>query len=173
MLDACLVITFGNIESLDIVASLGSHRIAIASRAAGEVRRPPASLELARCLDDGSIEKVAIDPYVAAEQDALVRFDASARFRGRGDAEVLAIAAARGWIVGSDELAIQRVALQEFGPRRLAGTLDFLRWAVIESRVTVAEAVGTLNRLDVAPTLLRRIRDAGLTPEAVLGAAGT
>lgn len=170
VLDACIAITFGNADALDVVADLRSHSVVIAHRAAGEVSRPPASRELARHMASGTIEKVSIDPSVPVEQVALVRFDSSPRFRARGDAEVLALAAARGWIVGSDEQALRRVAMQEFGIARVAGTLDFLQWAVREKRSTVEEAVQLLERLDVGPILLRRITAAGTTPQAILRA---
>ncbi|MCX6069417.1 MAG: hypothetical protein NTU91_00955 [Chloroflexi bacterium] len=168
ILDACLVITFGNAEALDTIAGLRLHHVAIACRAAGEVLWPPAADQLAGRIADDSIHVEAIDIDVAAEQQALARFDASPRFRNRGDAEVLALAATRGWIVGSDEVAIRRVAFEEFGAGRVAGTLDFLKWAVGERRLTLDQAVDLLRSLDVGPALLRRIAAAGQTPEGVL-----
>ena len=89
-------------------------------------------------------------------------------FRSRGDAEVLALAASRGWIVGSDDRAVTRAAASELGPSRIAGTLDFLRWGVAEQRLTVREGTALLGALDSGAAITRRIVAAGLTPDAVL-----
>ena len=69
-------------------------------------------------------------------------------------------------------MAIQRVALQDYGAERVAGTLDFLRWAVVEERLKVADAVEMLRALDVGKGLLKRIERAGRTAEDVLRGRG-
>ena len=42
IIDACLAITFGNAEALNVLTGLRLHRVAIAQRAVGEVTAPPA-----------------------------------------------------------------------------------------------------------------------------------
>ena len=110
----------------------------------------------------------AIDPQDGKELNELVRFDSSAKFRGRGDAEVLALALARGWIVGSDDVAVRRTGMEELGSANVAGTLDFLRWAVAEDRMTVKKAVERLRSLDVGEGLFKRLERAGRSIEQVL-----
>ncbi len=165
VLDACLVITFGNVEAFEIVAQLRRHRVTISRRAAAEVTRPPALDQLNSAIEHGLVAVEQIDLDAGDEQEALARFDNSPRFRGRGDAEVLALAISRGWIVGSDETAVRRAAQSEIGAARVAGSLDFLRWAVIERRITTAQAVALLGRVDVGSGLLQRIEASGQTPE--------
>lgn len=148
-----------------MVAQLRRHRVTIARRAASEVTRPPALDQLNNAIEHGLITVEQIDLDAGGEQEALARFDNSPRFRGRGDAEVLALAISRGWIVGSDETAVRRAAQTEIGAARVAGTLDFLRWAVIERRITTARAVALLGRVDVGSGLLHRIEASGQTPE--------
>jgi hypothetical protein len=123
---------------------------------------------LAACIESQVIAVEAVDLAVGAEQEALARFDARPAFRNRGEAEVLALAATRGYIVGSDEVAVRRAALSEFGVSRLAGTLDFLKWAVVEGRATALQAEILLKGLDVGPGILRELARRGLTVVRVL-----
>lgn len=168
VIDACLTITFGNVQALDMLTGLRRCRLTIAQRAAAEVTRDPAANQLSGALAAESISIATIDLDASKEQEALARFDATPQFRGRGDAEVLALAVSRRWIVGSDDAAVRRAAIGELGETRVAGTLDFLRWAVVEGRCTTSEAVTLLGRLDVGDGLLGRIAAAGTTPEAIL-----
>ena len=54
---------------------------------------------------------MTIDLGDAVEQEVLQRYDALIPFRSRGDAEVLALAKARGYIVESDDQAVRSAAL--------------------------------------------------------------
>ena len=78
------------------------------------------------------------------------------------------MALARGWIVGSDDVAVRRTGMEELGSPNVAGTLDFLRWAVVEDRMTVKKAVERLRGLDVGEGLFKRLERAGRTIEQVL-----
>jgi len=168
VLDACLAITFGNARALGVVTEMAAHHVVLAGRAHGEVLRPPASEEVGQAIQSGTLRLACVDPEIEAEQEALVRFDGASRFHGRGEAEVLALAASRGWIVGSDEIAVRRFVRDTLGPDRIAGTMDILRWAVREERMTVGDAVSLLDRLDVGPSLVRQIRASGHEPEDLL-----
>lgn len=155
LIDACLGITFGGSGQLGILTGLRRHRVAIAATALAEIRRPPASEAVRQAIHRGEIGVEAIDTGVPAELAALARFDARAAFQGRGEAEVLALAATRGFLVGSDERAVLSAARLEFGAARAASTLDVLIWAVRERRLTLVEADGLLHRLDTGPGILR------------------
>lgn len=168
VLDACLAITFGNAGALDLVTGIERYDVVIASRAIGEVTRPPASHALREAVEEGRIRSAAVDLSVPEEQDALVRFDTMPAFRGRGDAEVLALAVSRGYAVGTDERAIRRVAKAELTSRHLVSTLDVLVLAVREERVSARKAAGLLGRLDVGPAYLKRLKETGLDFEDLL-----
>lgn len=167
MLDACLVITFGGAGRLDLIAG-GERRVVIAARAGEEVVRPPARPRLEEALDAGAIEVESIDLDVADEQDALARYDADPAFRDRGDAEVLALAATRGYTVGSDDRAIGRRVRTDLGPDRIAGTLDVIVWAVRDERISLSDAHAFLENCDVGPALLRRLTVAGVDLEDLI-----
>lgn len=168
ILDACLAITFGNRRRLDLLAGLRDRRVLIADRARVEVLRPPASEELRAHIEAGKITVEAIDLEDAAEQSALARFDAMPAFRGRGEAEVLALAATRGYLVGSDELAVRRAVAEELGPGRVAKTLDVVVWAVREKRIDLREAEAFLRECDVGPRYLRALAERGRSLEDLI-----
>ena len=110
ILDACIVITFGSTGNLSVVTELQQHRLCIASRAVAEVIREPAASALRAAVSAGRIAVESADIENAAEQQALARFDARPAFRNRGDAEVLALAVARGYLLASDENAVRHAA---------------------------------------------------------------
>lgn len=163
VLDTCLVITFGNAEALQVISELQAHEVVTCPRVVREVTRPPAVTALNDAVAHGDIELTSIDPEVPRQQNALRRFDAMPAFRDRAEAEVLALAKSRNMIVASDENAVRRTARRELGRERVAGTLDFLVWAVREGRLTVRDAEDLLDRLDVGEAIARRIRNEGRT----------
>jgi hypothetical protein len=158
LLDACLAITFGNADRLGLLTNLRRHRIAIPPVALGEVQKPPARDRLLRAVRAGQIAVETLDLDLASERDALADFDSRPAFRGRGEAEVLAIARSRGYLVGSDERAVAAVVRQEFGAGRIAGTIDILVWAVREERLTSAEAELLLSQLDTGSGILKILK---------------
>lgn len=166
--DACLVITFGNEGRLDLLTSTSQRRFVVPPESAREVSKPPASGALAAALATGLIATEAISVEDPDEQNALLQANAVPAFRDRGDAEVLALAASRGWIVGSDDLAMRNYATRAIGAARVAGTLDILVWAVRERRLPVSSAEELLNRLDVGPAITARLAESGRTLSSLI-----
>lgn len=164
VLDACLAITFGQQERLKLITD-SSRRILIGDRARAEVERPPAKVQLEEALRTGEVEIESINLENTTEQEALARYDAMPAFRDRGDAEVIALAVTRGYIVGSDDQAIRKQVRKDLGPKRIAGTLDIVVWAVRDGRMTVADATGFLEACDVGPAILRALEAQGVALE--------
>jgi predicted nucleic acid-binding protein len=163
LLDACIAITFGTADRLDLLTDLRRYRVAISPLALQEVRKPPAKDRVLRAIQRGEISVEAIDLDLERERDALADFDSRPAFRGRGEAEVLALARTRAYLVGSDERAVASVVRQELGAGRIAGTLDILVWAVREERLTGTEAERLLGQLDTGPGILKTLNRAGTT----------
>jgi hypothetical protein len=161
--DACLFITFGNADVLGLLTELRAHRVLVSGRSLMEVTRPPTLTALQAALAAGTVSAEAIDLGDPAEQEALRRFDSRVAFRNRGDAEVMALAVTRGYIVGSDDRAVRSAANAEIGISRMAGTVDVLKWAVSEGRLTKAEAVNRLRALDVFSGIERQVSARGQT----------
>jgi hypothetical protein len=116
--DACLLITLGTADALWLLRDLPNWTSVTCERAVKEVVRPPACNRVQAAIDDGWLSLVSIDLETDAERLALLEFDAQPAFRGRADAEVLALAKERGFTVGSDDRRVRREALR-FGPDRV------------------------------------------------------
>lgn len=161
VLDACMIISFGNAGRLDLVDTLRLDRVCVSARARSEVIRDPARAAMEASVAAGRICVESIDLEDVTEQEALQAYDARPAFRGRGDAEVLALAASRGYIVASDERAVRSVVIAEWGLRRLVGTADFIVWAVREGRLPIADAESALAQLDSGTRILAQLRREG------------
>jgi hypothetical protein len=106
LLDGCIATTFGAADRLDLITGIGERRVLIAAAALEEVRRPPARDRLRDAVQSGRIEVEGLSLDRAGDWEALVRYESRPAFRGRADAEVLALAELRGYEVASDERAM-------------------------------------------------------------------
>jgi predicted nucleic acid-binding protein len=163
VIDACLAITFGNVGELHLLYSTQHRRVVMTARSRSEVAKPPAETSLDSAVHSGGIGIEAVDLDNPVEQTALVRFDSRPAFRNRGDAETLALAVTRGYILGSDDRAVRSAAVAEIGQLRLAGTVDFLRWAVLDLRLTANEAAALLPKLDTGDGIILQVTRRGMT----------
>lgn len=163
ILDTCILITFGNADALDVLTQLGIHTVATCPRVVREVVKPPADSAVRDAVDNGRIHLVQLDPEDPGEQETLRRFDGMPAFRGRADAEVLALAVSRELIVASDEARIRSAVRSELGSDHMAGTLSFLVWAVRERRVSLNAAESLLRRLDSEPQVSKWLSARGQT----------
>jgi hypothetical protein len=146
--DACLLITLGTADALWLLRDLPNWTSVTCERAVKEVVRPPATNRVQAAIEDGWLSLVSIDLETDAERLALLEFDTQPAFRGRADAEVLAIAKVRGFTVGSDDRRVRREALR-FGSDRFAGCVDLLVLAIRSNRIGLAQAVGLLHTFDI------------------------
>jgi predicted nucleic acid-binding protein len=161
VLDACMIISFGNAGRLDLVDALRLDRVCVSARARSEVVRDPARAAMEASIAADRLCVETIDVENPAEQEALQAYDARAAFRGRGDAEVLALAASRAYIVASDERAMRSAVLAAWGSHRLAGTADFIVWAVREGRLGAGDAEDALAQLDSGARVLAQLKREG------------
>lgn len=162
VLDACFAITFGKVARFDLVTGLVGHRVVIASRALTEVRRRPARA-IEEAIRASTLVVEGVDLSDASEAAALADFDRRPAFRGRGEAEVLALARTRGYVVASDEVAVLRAARDEFGPARVLHSPALLKRAVAEERISVDDAEALLHRSDVARAVEDAVARLGIT----------
>jgi hypothetical protein len=163
VLDACVAITFGNIARLDLLTGIAGYKVAIGARARTEVSREPATGHLQAAIGSGSLSTAAIDLGVPAEVAALADFDRRPAFRGRGEAEVLALARSRGYAVGSDERAVLTAARGEVGASYAFSSLDFLVFALRENRIELSAATTMLTQIDTGPQILRYLQGRGVS----------
>jgi hypothetical protein len=164
VVDACTVISFGHAARLDLLTDLARYRVAVPVLVRQEVRRDPARAALLAAISAGRIEVLEPDLSVEAEVRALAEYDGRDAFRGRGEAQLLALARVRGLVVCSDERRVQRAAADDpaIGSGRVVNGLALLRAAVRERRLTVAEAGAVLPSLDFAAASMRTLAHRGI-----------
>lgn len=150
VVDACCIITYGNVMRLDLVATLAGRRVVIAARAYAEVKKPPASVQVATEIATGRLSVEMINLADLAEATLLAHFDSRPAFRNRGEAEVLALATARGYAIASDEAPVLTAALNELGSGYVFTSATLLRQAVREGRITISDALTLLSQMDIA-----------------------
>src|SRR5689334_17800960 len=106
ILDANTAVTFARVNRLDLVTGLPGYRVVIGQIAFGEVKKEPAVSILAKAVRNAALGIEAVSLTDATEAAAWAKFDGMPAFRGRGEAEVLALACTRGYVVASDEVAV-------------------------------------------------------------------
>lgn len=169
VLDACTVITYARAGRLDLVTGLPGHRVVMAARARSEIRKEPARSRVQAAERAGLLDTLAIDMEVPAEVAALARYDARPAFRGRGEAEVLALAACRGYAIASDEAAVLNAAREDLGAERAYTSASLLRRAVRDGRISPADAAALLGTMDVARAVTAALTQLGSSVEDWLG----
>lgn len=168
LVDACLVITFGSVSRLGLITGLRSHGLVIGGRSLAEVVKPPASEAIREAVRSGQVRVVRLDPSDPADQAALCRLGGLPQFRNRGDGEALALAERHRMVIGSDDIGLRRCAVREFGGSRVAGTIDILKWAVAEGRISRRDAVSLLPALDSGPKWIDLLKRQGRRPSDVV-----
>ena len=162
VLDACTTITFARVKRLDIVAGIPGIRVVIAARALAEVKKQPAKDMIAKAIRNNLIAVASISLEDPAEAAALATYDGDHRFRETGEAEVLALAVARRYVGGSDEHIVREAAEAALGKGYALQTVNLMKIAVVDGRLTVDEAVSVFESMDVAPTYMRALARLGM-----------
>lgn len=116
VVDACVVITFGNADALDVITRLQRHEVGVCPRVVNEVTKPPAAEALRDAVNQGIVGQLSLDLTDATERSNLQRFDSRPAFRNRADAEVLALAISR-----TTSLGQTRRRYAELQPKNSAG----------------------------------------------------
>lgn len=163
VLDACVAITFGNVARLDLVTGIRGYQVAIGARSRAEVSRDPARRLVQEAISSGALVVAGIDLAIPAEVAALADFDRRPAFKGRGEAEVLALARIRGYAVASDERAVLTAARAEAGSGPAFSSLELLVLAVRESRLDLASANALVGKLDTGRQIVRYLQNRGVS----------
>lgn len=168
VLDACVAITFGNVARLDLITGIHGYQVAIGARARVEVSRDPARAEVQSAVSSGVLSVAAIDLAVPVEVAALADFDRRPAFKGRGEAEVLALARTRGYAIASDERAVLTAARAEVVAGPAFSSLELLVFAVRESRLDLASANALLAQLDIGRRIVRYLQTHGVSLQDIV-----
>jgi predicted nucleic acid-binding protein len=142
--DACVLINFGLVDRLDLLGGLVGFDFLLPEPVLAEIRRPDLQQRLQRALERGQLHLIEFGDFETLSVFAELR-----RVMGRGEAACLAVAAARGWLVASDERrAFLRTAQQRLGSGRILNTPGLFVLAIRAGLITVAEADDAKRRLE-------------------------
>lgn len=135
-IDANVLINLLHVSRLGMCALIPGHVFVVPEHVREEVRDPAQ-----RALLDGAVASGMLRVEAITDLGTLALFADLTMFIGRGEGACLAMAAANGWSVASDERRrFRREVEKRIGLTRLLGTADLFLLAIRAGLLTVAEA---------------------------------
>ena len=145
VLDASLLLSLGDASALDQLWSDPHHRWHVTPISRSEVASEPTRTEVSRAILNGWLRPTELDMDSPKELTALAYWT---RCVDPGEAEAIAIATSRGWVVGIEDLAAQRRLTRETGSHRWINAAGLLMAAVRAGQLPLALADAIFVRLD-------------------------
>lgn len=143
--DASLLLSLGEAGALDLLFNDPDRTWHITPITRGEVRSEPTRSELSRAILNGRLATAELDTDSKQE---LRLFAYWSDLVDPGEAEAIAVALARSWVVGLEDLFAQRRVTDEAGAGHWVNAATLLLEAVEQGRRSVAEADAIFVRLD-------------------------
>ena len=148
VLDASLLISLGKAGQVDVLSKAPSYRWHIGPITRAELRRRETRDPVERLIVQGLIAPEEVD----SEDPAMAAFAEWSERVDPGEAEAIALALARGWAVGLEDLDARRLLDRLAGSGRWINCANILLDAVEARTMTLSEADGVFRRLDVYPS---------------------
>lgn len=143
--DASLLLSLGQASALHLLWDDPDHSWHITPVARGEVKSDPTRSELSRAILNGRLATTELD----TDSDQELRLFAHwSDLVDPGEAEAIAVALSRGWVVGLEDLFAQRRVTDEAGAAHWVNAATLLVTAVNQGRKSIAEADAVFVRLD-------------------------
>jgi len=153
VLDASLLLALGKAGALDLLFGAVELDLVIARSALDEVRSPETRGPVDRAIAAGRLRVVALTSDDRAELGLLADLSESL---DAGEAECVALGLARGWLIGLEDRAAQRVVRLRGHNLGCLTCADLLVRAVGAGRLRLDEADEVFRSLDVYPGDRRR-----------------
>ena len=133
--DANVLINLIHVGRLDLLGALDAFDFLVPDEVTAEVLTPSAA-----ALDD-AFQAGHVVPVSLATIDELTAYAGFTQVLGKGESACLALAAARGWHIASDERrTFLRLARQHLGDDRILNTPGILVQAIREGHLSVETA---------------------------------
>jgi hypothetical protein len=145
VLDASLLLNLGGASALDLLWNDPRHRWHITPITRSEVASDPTRTAVAHAILNGRLRPTELDTRSVSELTALALWT---RYVDPGEAEAIAIATSRGWVVGIEDLAAQRRLTREEGSQHWINAAGLLVAAVRAGRLPLPAADAIFARLD-------------------------
>lgn len=143
--DASLLLSLGQASALHLLWDDPDRTWHITPIARSEIRSEPTRSDLSRAILNGRLAPAELD----TDSDQELRLFAHwSDLVDPGEAEAIAVALSRGWVVGLEDLFAQRRVTAEAGAARWVNAATLLLAAVNQGRNSIAEADAIFVRLD-------------------------
>jgi predicted nucleic acid-binding protein len=143
--DASLLLSLGEASALHLLWDDPDRTWHITPISRGEVKSDPTRSELSRAILNGRLATTELDTDSHHE---LRLFAHWSDMVDPGEAEAIAVALSRGWVVGLEDLYAQRRVSAEAGTNHWVNAATLLLAAVKRGRISIAEADAIFVRLD-------------------------
>lgn len=143
--DASLLLSLGEASALHLLWEDSDWTWHVTPIARSEVRTDPTRSELSRAILAGRLPATELD---TDSDDELRLFAHWSDVVDPGEAEAIAVALARGWVVGLEDLYAQRCVTRQAGEARWMNAAGLLLRATQAGRMSMADADAVFVRLD-------------------------
>lgn len=153
VLDASLLISLGKARQLSLLFETRELDLFITPTVLDQLRSDDTRRPVEQAIVAGLISVVHISSDDPAELDAVAEWSESV---DEGEAECIALALTRGWLVGLEDRAAQRAVRRRGGDPAWVSCADLLVLAVRAGRLTLEEADAIFRSLDAYPGYAKR-----------------
>lgn len=153
VLDASLIFTLSSSGVLERMLSSSRYSWHITPLVRGEIVRRETRVVIDRAIAAGQLLVIELD---TSEQSQLDTWAEWGQLVDVGEAEAIALALARGWVIGLEDRQAQRALDRLVGPGRWINAVNLLRDAVADGLMTLAEANVIFASLDSYPGYRKR-----------------
>lgn len=153
VVDASLLLTLGEAAALHLLWDDAHHDWHVTPIARGEVLSEPTRSEISRALLNGHLAVTELNTESEIELRAFARWSDCV---DAGEAEAIAVATTRGWIVGLEDLFAQRRLTREAGAGTWVNAASLLISAVKDGALSLSAADAIFVRLDCYPGYRKR-----------------
>lgn len=153
VLDASLLLSLGKARQLGLLFDARELELFITPTVRAQLLSDDTRQPVEEAIVAGQIRVVHVSSDDEAELDALAEWS---QLVDEGEAEAIAVALARGWLVGLEDRAAQRAIRRRGGNPRWVGCADLLVLAVRGQRLALEEADAVFRSLDAYPGYAKR-----------------
>ena len=153
VIDTSLILTLAAAESLELMFSRSRYRWHITPLVRGELTRRETRMEVDRSITQGRLHVAELDTLA---EDELRLWGEWSRRVDAGEAEAIAIALSRDWLVGLEDRRAQRVLDRVAGAGHWINAANLLLDAVNDRVLSLVEADAVFCALDCYPGYRKR-----------------
>lgn len=146
VLDTSLVLAFGKAGHVAVLTSAPGFALYITPRVQEEVRSPETRTPIRQAVLEGRIGIVEIDSDDENAMKLLAQWSSLVDY---GEAETIAVALSRTWLVGTEDLAAQRQLNRRVGAGRWINAATVLLDCVAQGGLAMPDAESVFRSLDV------------------------